>query len=144
MSYEDIKGFQFQKGESGNPSGRPPRLINKIEKLPKEAKEMVYARLWDAIRTDNIAGLRQYMDEEGADGECGMILQMAARQLRSKHGWKALNDILDRLFGKPKQTTEIANEGGRAFEIKTVKVPEDLKEKIDGYLNGGRPDGQGV
>ncbi len=119
-------------------------MINKIEKLPREAKEIVYSRLWEAIRTGNIAGLRQYMDEEGADGECGMILQMAARQLRSKYGWKALNDILDRLFGKPKQTTEIANENGRAFEIKTVKVSEDLKDKINDYLNGGGSDGQSI
>lgn len=142
MNEENLK--PFPKGVSGNPNGRPPRLINKIEKLPREAKEIVYSRLWEAIRTGNIAGLRQYMDEEGADGECGMILQMAARQLRSKYGWKALNDILDRLFGKPKQTTEIANENGRAFEIKTVKVSEDLKDKINDYLNGGGSDGQSI
>ena len=142
MNEENLK--PFPKGVSGNPNGRPPRLINKIEKLPKEAKEIVYSRLWEAIRTGNIAGLRQYMDEEGADGECGVILQMAARQLRSKYGWKALNDILDRLFGKAKQTTEIGNAGGRAFEVKSVKVAEDMKDEITEMLNGGGSDGPGI
>lgn len=137
MSYEDIKGYQFRKGESGNPNGRPPRLISRIEKLPKEARDIVYSRLWEAIKNDNIAGLARYMDEAGADGECGMVLQMAARQLRSKYGWKALNDILDRLFGKPKQTTEIANSGGQPFELKVVQTSEDIKDKVNEYLNGG-------
>lgn len=137
MSLKDIEQYQFQKGVSGNPNGRPPQIVNVIEKLPKEVKQRVYARLLDAIRTNNVEGLRKFVEEDGTDDEYGVVLQMAARELRSKRGWKALNDILDRLFGKPKQTTEIANEDGRPFEIKTVKVSEDLAEKIEGYLGNG-------
>ena len=36
-------------------------------------------------------------------GEYGFLLQIAVRSLMGKQGWLTAVDILDRLFGRPKQ-----------------------------------------
>ena len=141
---ENLVPYQFQKGVSGNPNGRPPKLINMVERLPREAREVVYGRLWQAIQMPNVKEAAQFLEEGATEGDCGIILQIAARQLRSKYAWNTLKDIMDRLFGKPKQTTEISGVEGTPFELKVVQTTPELKDKVNGYLDGSGLDGQGV
>ena len=52
----------------------------------------------------------KYFKEEKDNGEYGFILELAINALYGRNGWQVLMDIMDRLFGKPKQVTENYND----------------------------------
>ena len=99
---------QFKAGQSGNPAGRQPFLCNVLKSMPAEAQEMAMSALWTAISQKDVRSAKEYL-EKCADElpECGFALQIAVKALMGNKGWDALMDIYDRLFGKPRQTTEI-------------------------------------
>lgn len=103
------EGRQFQPGNTCG--GRTPLPVNAIKALPKDAREKVYGVLWTAISMNNVKEAQSYIEDQAKElPECGFVLQVCLRALLGKNGFTALMDICDRLFGKPKQLTEI--EGG--------------------------------
>ena len=99
----------FPKGVSGNPKGRPRSLAKAIKELPVEAQTEIYGVLHHAISLRNIAEARAYLEQTNEDrdfGRYGFIFQLALKSLTGPRGWETITDILDRLFGKPKQIAE--------------------------------------
>lgn len=102
------QGNRFKGGESGNPAGRPPLLCNVLKSLPADAQEQAMSVLWTAISQKDVKSAREFLEKCADDlPECGFALQVAIKALMGKQGWYALMDIYDRLWGKPRQTTEI-------------------------------------
>lgn len=100
---------QFKKGQSGNPKGPTPKLANAIKSIPKDAQTRVYEVLHHAIALPNVKAAREYLESEEAQAalpEYGFLLQLAVKSLMSKTGWLTAVDILDRLFGKPRQAVQ--------------------------------------
>jgi hypothetical protein len=80
---ERIKNYQWKKGQSGNPKGRP-------KKLP-DLKELLISVLGDT-----------------KDGKSAMeVVLMAIRAKALKGDTRAAELLLDRAYGKPKQETDI-------------------------------------
>lgn len=120
------------KGISGNPSGRPKKLASTIASIPPDAQKKVYDVLHHALALPNVNAAKEYLESEETQaciGEYGFLLQIAIRSLMSKTGWLTANDILDRLFGKPKQTTQLS--GGISVGDKPVIMfaPETDEEE---------------
>jgi len=108
-------GKQFKKGESGNPNGRPRRLALVIEDIPQDAQVKIFRILHTAIKIGSTDEAVKYLKAEAATlGEYGMVLQVAIRALNGNNGWQALCDILDRLFGKPRQATDVTISGSQS------------------------------
>lgn len=126
----------YKKGQSGNPNGRPKRLVNVIKKLPSDMQEKVYDVLAFALTLPDENAAKEYLkSQEGELGQYGFVLQIAIRQLlKEGWGWNALMDIMDRLYGKPKMSADITASGEGLTII--VKSQEE-KEKLDkmGGLN---------
>lgn len=115
-------GNRFKKGESGNPKGRPPLLANVIGDIPEDAMIRILRVLHYAISLPNTARAKEYIQSESENfGEYGFILQLAIRTLNGPNGWDALNDILDRLFGKARQSTEVQLSGA-AEERPVIRI----------------------
>ena len=109
-----------QKGEVRNPNGRPPKAINIVKKMPKSAQADTYAVLFAATQFNTIGEAIEYLSKESATKKYGIVLELAIRELSGKNGWQALNDILDRLYGKAKQVeqTNVSIKDGNAITIR--------------------------
>lgn len=117
-------------GETHNPNGRPPKLVNVIKKIPKDMQEKVYGVLAYALTLPDEASAKEYLEsQQGELGKYGFVLQIAIRQLlKEGWGWSALMDIMDRLWGKPKMSADITASG----EGLTIVVrSEEEKDKLD-------------
>ena len=121
---------RLPKGQSGNPAGRQQKLANAIAGIPPDAQKKVYDVLHHALALPNVNAAKEYLEGEAQAciGEYGFLLQIAIRSLMGKTGWLTANDILDRLFGKPKQTTQLS--GGISVGDKPVIMfaPEEEPE----------------
>lgn len=120
-------------GETHNPNGRPKKLVNAIKGLPKDMQEKVYSVLAFALTLPDETTAKTYLQQQsGKLGKYGFVLQIAIRQL-CKEGWgfNAMMDIMDRLYGKPRISAEVAHTGGISLNITT---DAETKEMIEGGL----------
>ena len=126
-------GQKIKPGEVKNPNGKPKRLISHLKGLPKDMQEKVVGILAYALTLPDKAAAKQYLEcQEGELGKYGFVLQIALSQLtKDGWGWAALMDIMDRLFGKPRQTAEVTHSGGITLIVNTDK---ETKELIEGGL----------
>lgn len=103
----------FPKGVSGNPNGRPRSLAKVIKDLPVEAQGEILGVLHYAISLNDENEARAYLERQSNDngelGQYGFVFQLAIKSLLGRNGWATLNDILDRLFGKPRIQAEFQN-----------------------------------
>lgn len=120
-------------GETHNPNGRPKKLVNAIKTLPKDMQEKVYGVLAFALTLPDERSAKAYLDQQSGElGKYGFVLQIAVRQLcKDGWGWGAMMDILDRLYGKPRISAEVAHTGGIILNIQT---DQETKEMIEGGL----------
>lgn len=119
-------------GETHNPNGRPRALARVLKTIPPDARERIYGILFTALTFRNVKEATDYIrSQESTDFKYGFVLQIAIKSLAGKNGWQALQDILDRLFGKPRISAEVAHTGGISLNIQT---DQETKELIEGGL----------
>lgn len=72
--------------------------------------------------------------------ECGFLIQVYAKGLMGKNALSYASDIMDRLFGKPKQTTEniIGTRDRAAMQI-VVGTPEAAEGLRRALETGAQP-----
>lgn len=133
---------RFKKGESGNKStqfsserqpaknGRPKKLVNAIKSLPPHMQEDIHGILGYALTLKSEAEAKAYLEEQtGRLGHYGFLMQIAIRQLCNKnYGWGAAMDILDRLYGKPRQSAEVRHTGESMTIVVQSKEEADMIE----------------
>jgi hypothetical protein len=75
--------------------------------------EEVYGILGYALTLKSEEEAKEYLTAKGEElGKYGFLMQIAIRQLCNKnYGWGAANDILDRLYGKPRMSAEVKHSG---------------------------------
>ena len=125
-------------GETHNPNGRPKKLVNVIKKIPKDMQEKVYDVLAFALTLPDETSAKKYLEsQQGELGQYGFVLQIAIKQLlKEGWGWNALMDILDRLYGKPRETKDLDVVGKMEFKGFSSLMPpvdgiEELVKEID-------------
>ena len=125
-------------GETHNPNGRPKKMVNAIKKLPKDMQEKVYGVLAFALTLPDEASAKTYLEsQQGELGQYGFVLQIAIKQLlKEGWGWNALMDILDRLYGKPRESKDLEVVGKMEFKGFSSLMPpvdgiEELVKEID-------------
>lgn len=134
---------RYKKGESGNKAtqfsserqpaknGRPKKLVNAIKGLPPHMMEDIHGILGYALTLESEAEAKKYLEAKAEElGQYGFLMQIAIRQLSNKnYGWGAAMDIMDRLYGKPRQSAEVKHTGEG---ISIIVNNEDEKKRIEG------------
>lgn len=110
MPFEKGNKYRFGKDRQPTKRGGPVKLSSQIRNIPKDAQQRMYAILYQATTFNNKTEALNYLKAEQEKGEYGFILELAIASLAGRNGWQVLMDIMDRLFGKPKQVTENYNE----------------------------------
>ena len=97
----------LEKGESGNPNGRPPRLLSTIT---AELKAKGYERATANQVADAFETLMNVPQNELADmvkdEKAPMSLRIVGKAMLTAKGWEVLQAMLDRAHGKAKQQIE--------------------------------------
>lgn len=110
----------FEKGKSGNPSGRP--------KLPEDIKAARVMAYEDMIRA--VIGIRAMKPDEVKtvveEGTCNMG-ERAIIKAYVENDTRAIQGYEDRLFGKAKETIELTGaDGGDLFNPLRTKTDAEL------------------
>ena len=97
----------LEKGETGNPNGRPPKLLSGIV---RELKAKGYERATAGTVADAFEMLLNVPEEELAemvkDKAQPMSLRIVGKAMLTAKGWEVLQAMLDRAHGKAKQQME--------------------------------------
>ena len=114
----------FPKGKSGNPKGRPKKgVAATLSALKEQGVEEVTAEQVRGVMLRLMNLPRGELVKLGSNTTDTPILDaLVARALAGKDGWAALNDILDRMHGKPKQAMDLSGTLTSAAPSVTVQV----------------------
>ena len=122
---EGKNGGKLKTG-GNNGGGRPPKLIST---LIKDLKEQGYERATSTTITEAIEYLinlpLQEIEDILDDKEQPLSLRIIARQLKSNKGFEALEVVLSRAQGRPKQQMDVSNSGEQKIKIEVVLTDED-------------------
>ena len=98
----------LEKGESGNPEGRPPRLLSTIT---AELKAKGYERATANQVADAFETLMNVPQNELADmvkdEKAPMSLRIVGKAMLTAKGWEVLQAMLDRAHGKSRQGVDL-------------------------------------
>lgn len=113
---------QFKPGQSGNPGGRKP-LPDDIKQL----KQMRTEEFQRALYTYMGMTVEELKDKAGNATELTWLELILVRAVERTNDsdWKAINDILDRAFGKASQPMEISAPGGGPIELQWPEATEE-------------------
>ena len=104
----------LEKGESGNPEGRPPRLLSTIT---AELRSKGYERATANQVADAFETLMNVPQDELAkmvkDEKAPMSLRIVGKAMLTAKGWEVLQAMLDRAHGKAKQSMDMTTGGER-------------------------------
>lgn len=140
MAKEDIIKYQFKKGQSGNPKGRPPsRVPEQLVKIMGKVQAKKFYKLsaveiteWEAalltMNANQLKLLAQW-DEANAYPK-GLAISILTDM---KNGnTKTLDKLRERVIGRPTQRMEITGKDGADFMPARVLTKQEAKELLDG------------
>lgn len=127
-NYQNIEKHKFKKGQSGNPKGRPPKVLSSVlSELKKEGYEEVKAaQVREAYEI--LLGLDETrLIEVATNRDFPAVMTIAAKHLLSKKGagFEIMEKMLDRAHGKATQRVE------QKHEVKG-SLPDWLTGKLEG------------
>ena len=100
---------RFQKGESGNPAGPPPKLLSTIT---AELKAKGYERATANQVADAFETLMNVPEDELRkmvnEGKSPMSLRIVGKAMLTAKGWEVLQAMLDRAHGKAKLSMDVS------------------------------------
>lgn len=103
------KAAPFSSTNQPKNRGRKPKL----KSIPDDAKEKVYSALYHALTLPDQKTAAEYLARTAEElPQFGYLIQVYAKGMMGKNAVLYVSDLLDRLFGKPKQVADISADIG--------------------------------
>jgi len=129
-------GHRFTSDNQPKGKGKKPRL----KSIPENAREKVYAALYHALTLPDQKTAAEYLKRVAEDlPEFGYLIQVYAKGMMGKLAVAYTSDILDRLFGKPKQVKDVNMRGSLGSVNITVADPDAAEGLRRALETGGQP-----
>jgi len=135
----------YKKGQSGNPNGRPKKLVSAvIADLKAEGYEEVTASQVKEAYQLFIGLSRVKVVEIANDENQSMLFIRVARAILDNKGFDVIEKMLDRAHGKATNKTEVTGAGGTPliqFDLDKLSLDElreleRLTNKLEGSKGG--------
>ena len=133
-SLQNLQKGMWKKGESGNPEGRPRRMIHHLcEKigvdfnvcLTKDDKYQIIESMIEMSLTE----LKLIATDQNAPSFMVLIASAIKSDIANGNLY-TLNSLFDRFFGKPLQTSEVVTREILASEEELLDEIEELNRKL--------------
>jgi len=127
---KNTKGLKkpWKKGESGNPNGRPKKLVSSILAELKEEGELVTRSLVEQTYQVLMSLTQEQLTKIASDKSQPMINRIVSKEMLSKKGFEIIEKMMDRANGKPMQKIE----SKQSLNI-GEKTNEELEKEIADY-----------
>ena len=119
---KNTKGLKdpWKKGQSGNPNGRPKKLVSSILAELKEEGELVTRSLVEQTYQVLMSLTQEQLTKIASDKKQPMINRIVSKEMLSKKGFEIIEKMMDRANGKAVQMSEITQ------NIDVLTIEEDL------------------
>lgn len=120
----------FKPGESGNPNGRPRKMVSQvIEDLGEAGIEHVTKQQVQGAIEALLNCQRQDLIKYAEDESHSILIRIVARHMiKAGDSDRVFNWLLDRAFGKPEQKTELSGKVS-LFDALTEEHESDNKKE---------------
>lgn len=103
------KAAPFSSTNQPKNRGRKPKL----KSIPEDARDKVFSALYHALTLPDQKTAAEYLQKTAAElPQFGYLIQVYAKGMMGKNAVLYVSDLLDRLFGKPKQVADISADIG--------------------------------
>ena len=103
------KASPFSSTNQPKNRGRKPKL----KSIPEDARDKVYSALYHALTLPDQKTAAEYLARTAEElPQFGYLIQVYAKGMMGKNAVLYVSDLLDRLFGKPKQVADISADIG--------------------------------
>lgn len=103
------KAAPFSSTNQPKNRGRKPKL----KSIPEDARDKVYSALYHALTLPDQKTAAEYLAKTAEElPQFGYLIQVYAKGMMGKNAVLYVSDLLDRLFGKPKQVADISADIG--------------------------------